>query len=93
MNLWMDVMRDLEHLLDNYERLFDAWEAGGVTGLVVGSMNFNAAKLVPGQRHVAGVTDRTPIPDLRSESAGLSSPGRGSASASPRPIDGKASAG
>ena len=62
MNLWMDVMRDLEHLLDNYERLFDAWEAGGVTGLVVGSMNFNAAKLVPGNRTVAGVTDRTPIP-------------------------------
>ena len=29
MNLWMDVMRDLEHLLDNYERLFDAWEAWG----------------------------------------------------------------
>jgi hypothetical protein len=62
MNLWMDVMRDLEHLLDNYERLFDAWEDGGVTGLVVGSMNFNAAKLVPGNRTVAGVTDRTPIP-------------------------------
>ena len=62
MHVWMDVMRDLEHLIDDYERLFDAWEAGGVTGLVVGSMNFNAPKLLPGQRTVAGVTDRTPIP-------------------------------
>ena len=62
MHLWMDVMRDLEHLLNDYERLFDAWEAGGVSGLVIGSMNFNAPKLVPGQRTVAGITDRTPIP-------------------------------
>lgn len=62
MKLWMDVMRDIEHLIDDYDQLFDAWEAGGVTGLVVGSMNFNAPKLLPGQRTVAGVTDRTPIP-------------------------------
>ena len=32
----LDVMRDVEHLIEDYDRLFDAWEAGGVTGLVVG---------------------------------------------------------
>ena len=31
----LDVMR-VEHQIDDYDRLFDAWEAGGVTGLVVG---------------------------------------------------------
>ncbi len=50
MNLWMDVMRDLESVLDNHESLFDAWEAGGVDGLVIGPLYFNSADLLPGVR-------------------------------------------
>jgi hypothetical protein len=40
MRLWMDVMRHLEPVVDDHERLFDAWEAGGVDGLVIGPMTF-----------------------------------------------------
>ena len=47
MKLWMDVMRDLEHVMDDYERCFDAWQAGGVDGVVLGPMTFNASKLLP----------------------------------------------
>ncbi len=48
MKVWMDVMRDVEYLLDDYDPILDAWEAGGVDGLVIGPMVFNARKLVPG---------------------------------------------
>ena len=40
LNLWMDVMRSLEPLMADHERLFDAWAAGGVDGLVIGPMVF-----------------------------------------------------
>ena len=40
MRFWMDVMRHLEPVMADYERLFDGWEAGGVDGLVLGPMNF-----------------------------------------------------
>lgn len=40
MNLWMDVMRHLEPVIQDHERLFGAWEAGGVDGLVIGPMVF-----------------------------------------------------
>lgn len=50
MHLWMDVMRDIEHILDDHEALFDAWEAGGVDGLVIGPMQFESPKLLPGGR-------------------------------------------
>jgi hypothetical protein len=50
MKLWMDVMRDLEHVMAGYERLFPAWEAGGVDGLVIGPLLFDAPKLLPGLR-------------------------------------------
>jgi hypothetical protein len=46
----MDVMRDLEGVMDHHERLFPAWEAGGVDGLVMGPPVFNAADLLPGVR-------------------------------------------
>jgi len=46
MNIWMDVMRDLEHVMDDHERLFDAWAEGGVDGLAIGPLVFNAAKLL-----------------------------------------------
>jgi len=36
----MDVMRHLEPVMEDYERLFEAWEAGGVDGLVLGPMFF-----------------------------------------------------
>ncbi|MCZ6676354.1 MAG: hypothetical protein O7E52_03785 [Candidatus Poribacteria bacterium] len=60
MKLWMDVMRDIEHVMDDYERLFDAWASGGVDGLVIGPMVFDAAKLLPGT--VIAPTDRSPSP-------------------------------
>lgn len=63
MRLWMDVMRDLEHVMDDHERLFDAWAAGGVDGLVIGPLDFNAAKLYPGVRYRTGNTPPTPTFD------------------------------
>ncbi len=48
MRLWMDIMRDLEHVIGDHERLFDAWEAGGVDGLVMGPLVFNSPDLLPG---------------------------------------------
>ncbi|MEE3235081.1 MAG: hypothetical protein VX294_13000 [Candidatus Latescibacterota bacterium] len=52
MKIWMDVMRDLEHLIENYEVIFDGWQAGGVEGLVIGPLVFNSAKLLPGTVYV-----------------------------------------
>jgi hypothetical protein len=40
LNLWMDVMRGMEPVIGDHERLFDAWGAGGVDGLVIGPMTF-----------------------------------------------------
>jgi hypothetical protein len=48
----MDVMRDVESVMDDHERLYDAWEAGGVDGLVIGPMVFDAERLLPGVRAV-----------------------------------------
>ncbi len=59
MNLWMDVMRDLESVMDDYERLFDAWAEGGVDGLVIGPMFFDAAKLLAGTKSVTGARPPT----------------------------------
>jgi hypothetical protein len=53
MKLWMDIMRDVEQLVHGYERFYDAWEAGGVDGLVVGPLEFGTAKLLPGVRREA----------------------------------------
>ena len=52
MNVWMDVMRDLEHLVDGGEAYLDAWVEGGVDGLVIGPLVFHSGKLLPGTRHV-----------------------------------------
>ncbi|MGH2367916.1 MAG: hypothetical protein ACRDI2_06945, partial [Chloroflexota bacterium] len=41
MRLWMDVMRHLEPVMADHQRLFDAWEAGGVDGIVIGPMAFD----------------------------------------------------
>jgi hypothetical protein len=48
MKMWMDVMRDLEHVMDDHEALFEAWAQGGVDGLVIGPLVFNSPKLLPG---------------------------------------------
>ena len=37
---WMRIGQPLEHVMDDYLRVFDAWEAGGIRGLVVGRMLF-----------------------------------------------------
>jgi hypothetical protein len=48
--MWIDVMRDLEYLMNDHERLLDAWAAGGVDGLAIGPMLFNEVKLLPGPK-------------------------------------------
>ena len=44
MQCWMFVHVPIEHWIErwisNYKRIFDAWEAGGVRGIVVGRMRF-----------------------------------------------------
>lgn len=58
MRLWMDVMRDVEAVTEDPGRLFDAWQAGGVDGLVIGPLLFDTPRLLPGLRTVEG--GRTP---------------------------------
>lgn len=45
MKAWIFLCNDspLEHWIEGYEQRFDAWEAGGVTGLAVGRMQFVGA--------------------------------------------------
>jgi hypothetical protein len=43
MNLWMDILRDLPYVTTHHERLFDAWQEGGVDGIVIGPMEFVSA--------------------------------------------------
>jgi|EP01046_Picozoa_sp_COSAG06_P066062 hypothetical protein len=38
MGMWFDVMRDIEHLMNDYKTIFDGWERGGVDGLVIVSV-------------------------------------------------------
>ncbi len=45
MKLWMDVMRDLESVMDDHERILDAWAEGGVDGVVFGPLVFGTSKL------------------------------------------------
>ena len=46
MRLWIDIRRDIEYILDDYDRIYDAWEEGGVDGIVIGPLVFNAADLL-----------------------------------------------
>ena len=50
MKLWMDVTPDPEHLMADYDRIFDGWAEGGVDGLVIGPLVFNSPKLLPGTK-------------------------------------------
>ena len=52
MKIWIDVMRDIEYLLGDFQPILDAWEEGGVDGLVIGPLMFNAQKLLVGTRLV-----------------------------------------
>ena len=45
MKLWMDVMRDLESVMNDHERILDAWAEGGVDGVVFGPLVFGTSKL------------------------------------------------
>ena len=66
MRIWMDVMRDLEHLIEAPEPIFDAWKAGGVDGLVIGPLVFHAGKLAIGHDRGRSITPSpgTPAPTL-----------------------------
>lgn len=67
MGMWMDVMRDMEHLMHDYRRIFDGWQQGGVTGMVIGPLVFDSPDLIkiqptpdnPGG-HAAVPKDRAP---------------------------------
>ena len=37
---WIRIGPPLEDVVDDYERIFDAWEAGGIRGLVFGRLLF-----------------------------------------------------
>ena len=43
MKLWMAVMRDLELLMNDHERILDAWAEGGVEALAIGPLAFQAS--------------------------------------------------
>ena len=45
MKLWMDIQRDLEGVMYDYERILDAWREGGVDGVVFGPLVFGQQKL------------------------------------------------
>ena len=38
MKCWIFVFNPLERYMANYKHIFDAWEEGGVRGIVVGRM-------------------------------------------------------
>ena len=50
MRMWIDIMRDMEHLMHDYARIFDGWQAGGVTGMVIGPLVFDSPDLVKVER-------------------------------------------
>ncbi|MBI2190463.1 MAG: hypothetical protein HYU36_00595 [Planctomycetes bacterium] len=50
MKFWMDVMRGLEPLMEDHQRIFEAWNEGGVDGLVLGPMVFGADPLKWGEK-------------------------------------------
>ena len=66
MKLWMDIQRDLEGVMNDHERTLDAWQEGGVDGVVYGPLAFGTAKLsqnatsIPSDEPVAAVYDPNP---------------------------------
>src|ERR1051326_6364034 len=45
MRFWMDVMRQVEPLLENYQQVFDAWQEAGIEGMVIGPLLFEGGHL------------------------------------------------
>jgi hypothetical protein len=41
MKAWIFVHNPLEHWMADYKRIFDAWDEGGIRGIVVGRMHFD----------------------------------------------------
>ena len=66
MKLWMDVMRDLEGVMNDHERILDAWAEGGVDGVVFGPLVFGtdkysqAATPIPSEEPMAEAYDPNP---------------------------------
>lgn len=66
MKLWMDIQRDLEGVMQDHERILDAWREGGVDGVVFGPLVFGQAKLtqnaqsLPAEGPVAATFDPNP---------------------------------
>ena len=66
MKLWMDVMRDLESVMNDHERILDAWGEGGVDGVVFGPLVFGTAKYskdvksIPSGEPIAAAYDPNP---------------------------------
>lgn len=66
MKLWMDIQRDLEGVMQDHERILDAWHEGGVDGVVFGPLVFGQAKLtqnaqsLPSEGPVAATYDPNP---------------------------------
>ena len=48
MKLWMNVMRNLESVMNDHERIFAGWAEGGVDGVVTGPLEFNTTQLLQG---------------------------------------------
>ena len=48
MKLWMNVMRNLESVMNDHERIFAGWAEGGVDGVVIGPLEFNTTQLLQG---------------------------------------------
>ena len=61
LELWMRVGQPLEPVLTDTERILDAWQSGGVRGLVVGRLAFLPDYPQPADDQAAPV----PAPDLR----------------------------
>ena len=50
MQCWIFVFNPLERYMANYKHIFDAWEEGGVRGIVVGRMFFFRGRRRPNSR-------------------------------------------
>ena len=50
MQCWIFVFNPLERYMANYKHIFDAWEEGGVRGIVVGTHVFYGGRRRPNSR-------------------------------------------
>jgi hypothetical protein len=75
MNLWMRFGQPMENVMNDYARIFDAWQEGGVTGIVVGRMYFDDASAAfdpnPETYHRFGVESPNPPAESHPEKRAL----------------------